>query len=279
MKKFLFFSLAAMLILGLAAPVMAQTETAYNGIVLSVDLAAGTFQLKVSETEIYTVVAPAGFDLSRLVAGGAVQVIGILTDTTITASQILLPAGYVGKVTAIDLTAGTFTFQAKDGTLFTVTPPAGFDLTKLGIGDVIILTGFAGDGTFIATTIQTLFDGDGEGVQNGNYCRNLDKINKTAKRLADQSGLYYEQIMSWFCVDKFGFGEIKEAIKISQKLGGTVAVGDVLAMKKELGGWGKVKQSLGLTGKGKHSQTSAQTETKNNNGHAYGKDKNKDKNK
>ncbi len=280
MKKILFSSLVMVLILGLAAPVMAQTEITFNGTVLSIDTVGGTFELQVSESETYTVVPPAGFDLTLLSVGGTARVIGFLTDTTITASQILLPTEYVGTVLSIDLVAGTFTFQTKTGTIFTVTPPERFDLTSLGVGDVIILTGLQGTDTIIATSIQTLFNDDGEGNKGGNYCENLDQVHQVAQRLAERSGLYYEQIMSWFCVDGLGFGEIANAIKASEKLEGSSSVAEILAMKEELGGWGKVKQELGLIGKNKNTQPDDEPTIQNDNGnHGNGKDKDKNKNK
>lgn len=256
MKKILFSSLVLVLVLAMTIPVMAQTAVTVHGTVLSVDLVGLTFQLKVSETEIYTVVPPAGFDLAELLVGSQVQVAGLLTDTTLAATDVTMleVKEYVGTVTAIDLLAGTFTFQTKDGEIFTVTPPVGFDLTTLGIGDVIILNGLQGLEFIIATGIDTLFDGDGEGVKPGNYCNNLDKLHPVASKLAEKYGLYYEQVMSWFCVDGFGFGEIKNAIKANLKLSGIVSVDEILAMKAELGGWGKVKQALGLIGKSKHTQ-------------------------
>ena len=278
MKKIVFSSFILVLILGLATPVMAQTDTPYNGTVVSIDTVGDTFQLQVSETEIYTVVPPAGFNLALLSVGGTARVIGTLTDATITASQILLSAEYVGKVTAIGLTAGTFTFQAKTGVIFTVTPPEGFDLASLGTGDVLIVTGWQETDTLIATSIQLLFNGDGEGNKGGNYCQNLNNIHKVAQSLAERSGLYYEQIMSWFCVDRLGFGEIQNAIKANEKLEGSVSVAEILAMKTELGGWGKVKQELGLIGKGKN-QITTQDELQHGNGHAHGKDKDKNKSK
>ena len=250
MKKILFSSLVIVLLLGIAIPVMAQTETTYTGTVQSIDTTLGTFVLQVSETEIYTVTPPAGFDLTTLVVGGTVQVTGLLTETSLAATQVVVLEAkeFVGTVTAIDLVAGTFTFVTKEGLTFTVTAPEGFDLTTLKVGDVIILNGLQGVDTILATGIQLLFAGDGEGSKGGNYCENLADIHNVAERLAQRSGLYYEQIMSWFCVDGLGFGEIMNAIKASEQLGNATSVADIIAMKQELGGWGQVKQALGLNG-------------------------------
>ena len=118
------------------------------------------------------------------------------------------------------------------------------------------------------------------GGRGKNSKKNLNNIHKVAQRLAERSGLYYEQIMSWFCVDGLGFGEIANAIKASEKLEGSSSVAEILAMKEELGGWGKVKQELGLIGKNKNTQPDDEPTIQNDNGnHGNGKDKDKNKNK
>ncbi len=250
MKKILFSSLVIVLLLGIAIPVMAQTETTFTGTVQSIDTTSGTFVLQVSETEIYTVTPPPGFDWTRLVEGATVQVTGLLTETSIAATQVMVfePREFLGTVTAIDLTTGTFTFVSEDGITYTVTAPMGFDLTTLKVGDIIILNGLMGSDTILGAGIQVMFAGDGEGNKGGYYCENLADAHNVAERLAQRSGLYYEQIMNWFCVDGLGFGEIMNAIKASERLGSATSVAEIIAMKQELGGWGQVKQALGLNG-------------------------------
>lgn len=48
-----------------------------------------------------------------------------------------------------------------------------------------------------------------------------------------------EDIMTWFCEDGYGFGEIKQGYKISLTTG--VAISEVLSMR-EFYGWGQIKQ-------------------------------------
>ncbi|MEM5775676.1 MAG: hypothetical protein AAGU05_11810, partial [Anaerolineaceae bacterium] len=131
----------------------------------------------------------------------------------------------------------------------------GFDLTTLKVGDVIVLNGLQGVDTILGAGIQLLFAGDGEGSKGGYYCENLADAHNVAERLSQRSGLYYEQIMSWFCVDGLGFGEIMNAIKASEQLGGVTSAAEIIAMKQELGGWGLVKQALGLNGNPHQTET------------------------
>ncbi len=68
-----------------------------------------------------------------------------------------------------------------------------------------------------------------------------------AERLAGSYGVPYEQIMSWFCDGDYGFGEIMHALETGQETG--VPAADLLVLKTELGGWGRVWQGLGLIGR------------------------------
>jgi hypothetical protein len=48
---------------------------------------------------------------------------------------------FSGEVVAIDATAGTFTLETAEGVLLVVTPPAGFDLSTLTVGDLVDVEG------------------------------------------------------------------------------------------------------------------------------------------
>jgi hypothetical protein len=67
-----------------------------------------------------------------------------------------------------------------------------------------------------------------------------------AEQLAEDYGVPYEQIMSWFCEGGYGFGDIRLALDTSLKAGMTPE--ELLALKTELGGWGEVWLELGLIG-------------------------------
>jgi hypothetical protein len=71
-----------------------------------------------------------------------------------------------------------------------------------------------------------------------------------ARRYAVDAGT----VMSWFCDDNFGFGEIMHALQTSEVVSGTGVLSDttpgaLLALKADLGGWGQVWQELGLIGR------------------------------
>lgn len=199
----------------------------------------------------YTVI-PGAVDTSLVQLNSEVWVFGTTVEGSfvITANRILVKVEYVGTVGAVG--AGTFEFMTKGGATLTVTPTA--DYIPMA-GDVLIVVGWQEGDMLEAISINVLFKGDGSDlIKQGHFCTELDDSHPVAARLAEEYGVYYEQIMSWFCVGNFGFGEIKNAFKANQKLEGYSAE-EILAMKEELGGWGKVKQELGLIGKDKGNDT------------------------
>jgi hypothetical protein len=81
------------------------------------------------------------------------------------------------------------------------------------------------------------------------FCVGADP-HPVADRLAELYGVPYEDIMDWFCNGKYGMGEIKLALQTSLETDYTPE--ELLAMKTELGGWGKVWQELELIGRPRH---------------------------
>ena len=262
MKKVMMTALILLVVLGLAAPVSAQASleesepTGYveiPGTVTTIDLLGGVFILTDAEGNVYTVSPMAGYDLAQLSSGDTVLVAGTLEGGALLAERILRSVRLVGTVGTIDLAGGGFQFQAEDGTLFNVVAPPGYNLETLAEGDTIVVIGMWEGDTILASGLSTLFPGDGEGVKEGFYCQNLGSFQPTGLRLSTTYGLFYQEVMSWFCVNSFGFGEIKNALRASQMLGDALAPADLLAMKEEMGGWGKIWQSWGLKGSKKES--------------------------
>jgi hypothetical protein len=68
-----------------------------------------------------------------------------------------------------------------------------------------------------------------------------------AQSLADLYGVPYETIMDWFC-QGYGLGEIMHALKTSEETD-NLSPEDLLWLKTDRGGWGKVWQELGLIGR------------------------------
>lgn len=84
----------------------------------------------------------------------------------------------------------------------------------------------------------------------GHYCTNPEDHHPALYRLALQYDTPYEQVLKWFCEGRFGVGEIEHALAASLAVNGTYSAEQILAMKVEMGGWGKVWQFLGLKGNG-----------------------------
>ena len=94
------------------------------------------------------------------------------------------------------------------------------------------------------------------------YCDGTSETNHPeAEKLAAEYGVKYTEIIGWFCKG-YGFGEISHAYDISKLK--NVPVDEVFALRGSGMGWGKIKQSYGLTGK------PAQPGTGNGNGAAKG---------
>jgi hypothetical protein len=113
----------------------------------------------------------------------------------------------------------------------------------------ILVLGFAA----VAFAQQAVYDGpakkDGD-PKTGHYCTNPDDHHPALYRLAQQYNTPYEKVLSWFCDGRFGVGEIKHAFETSVAVDGRYSPEQILAMKVEMGGWGKVWQFLELRGNG-----------------------------
>jgi hypothetical protein len=80
------------------------------------------------------------------------------------------------------------------------------------------------------------------------YCVGVEP-HPVAQRLAETYGVAYEDIMTWFCEGRYGFGEIMHALQTGDPEEEGKTPEQILLLKTELGGWGKVWQELGLIGK------------------------------
>ncbi|MEJ2758000.1 MAG: DUF5666 domain-containing protein, partial [Anaerolineales bacterium] len=139
MKTKLIIGLIVVLALAVAGTALAANPFHEIGIVASVD--ASSFELNVDGTP-YTVLPPAGFDLTTLTVGDIVDVegevdLGVVTATSITQTGMVYfsESGSVASI-AVD------SFQLDvAGTMYTVLPPAGFDLTTLMVGNAVQVDG------------------------------------------------------------------------------------------------------------------------------------------
>ena len=102
--------------------------------------------------------------------------------------------------------------------------------------------------------------------KSGYYCTNPDDHHPALDRLAEQYDWPYTEVLRWFCEGRFGVGEIKHAFETWVAIDKRMTPNEILALKVELGGWGKVWQELGLKGnKGNNGSNG------NGNGNGYGK--------
>jgi len=169
-----------------------------------------------------------------------------------------------GTVLSIDAVAGTFTIGTESGDTLTVTPPAGFDLTTLTVGDSVEIQGTLAESSLSATSIAPVAedgtgDGDGDGRNNGSHCANSDSSQPALDKLSSEFNADYAQLLDWFCKGGFGVGEIMLALRTSQTMEGLSAQ-EILELKTELNGWGRVWQQLGLIGHG-HGQDDDEVES------------------
>ncbi len=82
----------------------------------------------------------------------------------------------------------------------------------------------------------------------GFYCTHPDQHQPALYALSVAYNTPYSQILSWFCNGRFGVGEIMLALQTSVAVNGRYTPEQILALKVEMGGWGKVWQFLGLKG-------------------------------
>ncbi len=83
----------------------------------------------------------------------------------------------------------------------------------------------------------------------GFYCSHPDEHQPALYALSVAYNTPYAQILGWFCAGRFGVGEIMLALQTSVAVNGAYTPDQILQMKVDLGGWGKVWQFLALSGK------------------------------
>lgn len=234
-------SLDAGIITATSVEVLAEVKAVGQVTAIGTD----TFDLMSFEGVAYTVTPPAGFDLGTLSVDTWVFVHGIGGASDIFADnvEILAAIDVTGQVTAV--AADSFSIHLSTGEDYTVLPPAGFDLTTLAAGKFVMVKGFLHDTTIYATSVQLVPQKSNLPPQTGAYCVGT-KLHPALNKLATQYGVPYSELKNYFCIGRFGVGEIKLALKASALLGGEMSAGDILALKVQLGGWGQVWKQIGV---------------------------------
>jgi hypothetical protein len=266
MRKFAIATHMVLIIAMLLVPAaLAQeeepVEIEFTGVVTAIDLEANTFTVETDLAEIYVVVPPEDFDLTALEIGDLVEVEGVLAeDGTVLASKVVVETEevepveieFTGVVTAIDLEGNTFTVENEAGEVYVVTPPEGFDLTTLEVGDTVEVEGIlAEDGTVMATKVAIVTEEEDEEDVDDDvnfFCREgTEAQHPVGASIAARYDVEYEQVMAWFCDGKFGFGQIMLALQTAQMTGGDAD--ELLARRAGGEGWGQIWISMELIGK------------------------------
>ena len=100
---------------------------------------------------------------------------------------------------------------------------------------------------------------EGETGGTGYYCENPSDPHPVAAGIAERFNVPYDEVLGHFCDGtingngRYGLGEIGLAYQTAETLADGTTAEELLAMKSELGGWGKVWQSYGLIGKPDHA--------------------------
>jgi cytochrome c-type biogenesis protein CcmE len=187
---------------------------------------------------------------------------------------------FTGTVKTVDEEAGTLvvSVEQKDETVvdYVVYLPEDFDWTTVKEGEVVEVEGtLEENGDVLATKVKVETEDEDEededqaeededeqeeegeeALSGGFFCRHLDIAHPIGLRLADQYGVPYEQVMEWFCAGKFGFGQIKHALRTAQVISETERVTDTtevdladvagifLKQRKAGLGWGRIWKQL-----------------------------------
>jgi Domain of unknown function (DUF5666) len=159
-----------------------------------------------------------------------------------------------GTVLSIDAAAGTFQVQGKDGEVYVIIPPAGFDLSSLKVGDVVEVKGTLNEnGSISALSIKIDRPHDDVDKTGSYYCVQSEVQHPAGARLATSYDMPYEDLQAWFC-QGFGWGQIKLALQTAKLTG--VDAADLLQARLDGKGWGQIWQGLYLVGRSRHDKPS-----------------------
>ena len=86
-------------------------------------------------------------------------------------------------------------------------------------------------------------DEDGDEGEN-HFCTSADVQHPLAAKLAETYEVSYDQVMTWFCEENYGFGQISMALQTSKLTGDSPEA--LLAQRTEGQGWGQIWKAKGL---------------------------------
>lgn len=207
--------------------------------------------------------------------------LAVLIALSLAAPALAAPGNKVikGEVTVIGAT--TFTVLTHKGETIEVTPPTGFDLTTLKIGDIVLVKGRLQPGGKLTAAWVKFPDAAEEDddknppkddKETSDYCTGQQtQPHPVASKLADKYGVTVDWIMGHFC-NGVGMGQIMLALRTAKITGGDPEA--LLAQRAEGKGWGEIWKDAKLIGSEKSIHTPPGWLMKDK---AKGKDKDKDK--
>ena len=184
--------------------------------------------------------------------------LGLIGSASAQAKKVVIK----GQITVLDGSAMTLE-SVKEGVV-TVALPAGFDISRLKVGDTVMLKGERqADGSLRVDTVKVLGgkgqDQEGEepedtGKADSAYCSSgkQTKVHPLAEKFSKKYGVSTDWVMGYFCKGQ-GMGAIMLALKTGQLNGADPAA--LLAQRAGGEGWGQIWQGLGLIGSEKDVKT------------------------
>jgi hypothetical protein len=160
-----------------------------------------------------------------------------------------------GTVLFINAVTGTFQVQEQDGSVHTVVSPAGFDFSRLKVGDTVEVKGtLNADGSISASSVKIeQADEDLVDKSDSYYCVQSAVQHPVGARLAEEYDVPYATVQGWFC-EGFGWGQIKHSLQTAKLAGANPA--DLLDARRNGQGWGQIWQGLNLVGRTRQDKSS-----------------------
>jgi len=177
-----------------------------------------------------------------------------------------------GEVIAIE--GESLTVATHQGTSYVFTPPDGFDLSSIQVGDSVLVKAHTEeDGAWLVESIKQVGKGsnggkddaeedevDGgkpEGIRdNSAFCTEgkQEEPHPLAPKIAERFSVTEDLIMGYYC-DGFSLGAIMLAIKTSQLEDISVDVDTILTDRASGKSWGQIWLELGLIGSEKNGHS------------------------
>lgn len=173
------------------------------------------------------------------------------------------PSVIKGEVNEIKAGENTITVLTHRNQTVIVVTPVEFDLSKLAIGDEVLVKGqLQGDGSIAADWVKLVGAGgaddedapEGSKATNSAFCAGdkQQEPHPMASALAEKYGVTTEWVMGYFC-NGYGMGAIMLALKTHEING---ADADALLAQRASGmGWGAIWQELNIIGSERDVQT------------------------